>query len=141
MSPYLSTVYFSEMDIKQTLKYLQAQNTQFQPMFLALAKEQEDLKALMIKDKKKKMKKMVCVLNMGRMFREPAKRALEFITPSNEGDNQEEKAKKESTVWSMMKRRQTMLKNNILLPMANINNWIVSTQWKFREYLVWILKN
>ena len=30
---------------------------------------------------------------MGRKIKEPAKRALEFSTPSNEGDNQEEKAK------------------------------------------------
>ena len=41
-------------------------------MFLALAKGQEDPKALMIKDKKK-TKKTVGVLNMGRRFREPAK--------------------------------------------------------------------
>ena len=47
-------------------------------MFMALAKGQEDLKALMIKDKKKKIKI-----------------ALEFATPSNEGDNQEEKTKEE----------------------------------------------
>ena len=32
---------------------------------------------------------------MGRRFREPAKRALKFATPSNEGDNQEEKTKEE----------------------------------------------
>ena len=62
-------------------------------MFLALAKGQEDLKALMIKDKKKKTKKLVGVLSMGRRLREPAKKALEFETPSNEGDNHEEKTK------------------------------------------------
>ena len=75
------------MDIEQTMKDLQAQNAQFQQMFLALAKGQDDLKDIMIKDKKKKTKKMVGVLNMGRRFREPAKRALEFATPSNEGYN------------------------------------------------------
>ena len=42
MSPYLSTVYFSEMDIEQTVKDLQAQNAQLQHMFLDLAKGQED---------------------------------------------------------------------------------------------------
>ncbi|CAI8603696.1 unnamed protein product [Vicia faba] len=59
----------------------------------ALAKGQEDLKALMIKDKKKKMKKTVGVLNMGRRFRGPAKRALDFATSPGEGDNHEEKNK------------------------------------------------
>ena len=49
---------------------------------------------------------------------------------------------KGTTVQGLMKKRLTSLKNNILLLMTNINNWrIVSTPWKFREYLVWILKN
>ena len=82
------------MALEQTVKNLQAQNTQFQQMFLALAKGQEDLKALIIKQKTKKAKKPAGVLNMGRRFRGPAKRALEFTTPSNEGDNQEEENKK-----------------------------------------------
>ena len=62
-------------------------------MFLALAKRQEDLKALMIKDKKKKAKKPVGVSNLGRRFRGPAKRTLDFATSSDEGDNQEGKNK------------------------------------------------
>ena len=41
-------------------------------MFLALAKGQEDLKALIIKYKKKKAKKPVGVLNIGRRFRGPS---------------------------------------------------------------------
>ena len=65
-------------------------------MFLALAKGQEYLKALITKEKKKKAKKPVGVLNMGRRFIGPAKRALDFATPSNEGDNQEEKPTKEN---------------------------------------------
>ena len=81
------------MDIEHTVKDLQAQDAQFQKMFMALAKGQEDLKAFMIKDKKKKTKKPVGVLNMGRRLRGPAKRALEFATPSTEGGNQEEKTK------------------------------------------------
>ena len=79
------------MAVEQTVKDLQAQNAQFQQMFLALAKGQEDLKALITKEKKKKEKKLVGVLNMGRRFRRPAKQALDFATLSNEGDNQEEK--------------------------------------------------
>ena len=42
------------MALEQTVKDLQAQNAQFQQMFLALAKEQEDLKALIVKEKTKK---------------------------------------------------------------------------------------
>ena len=83
------------MALEKNIKDLQPQNAQFQQMFLALAKGQDDLKDIMIKDKKKKMKKMVGVLNMGRRFREPAKRALEFATPSNKEEKQEEKPKEE----------------------------------------------
>ena len=68
------------MALEQTVKHLQAQNAQFQQMFLALAKGQEDLKALIIKEKTKKPKKLVGVLNLGRRFRGPAKRALDFAT-------------------------------------------------------------
>ena len=81
------------MDIEQTVKDLQAQNAQFQQMFLPLAKGQEDLKALLIKDKKKKAKKPVGVLNLGRRFRGPTNRALDFATSLGEGDNQEGKNK------------------------------------------------
>ena len=62
-------------------------------MFLALAKGQENLKALMIKDKKKKAKKPVDVLNLGRRFKGPSRRTLDFATSSGEGDNQEGKKK------------------------------------------------
>ena len=37
-SPYPPVVYFSKMDMEQTVKDLQAQNAQFQQMFLAMAK-------------------------------------------------------------------------------------------------------
>ena len=56
-------------------------------MFLTLAKGQEDLKTLLLKDKKKKTKKLVDVLNLGRRFRGPTEKALGFATPSNERDN------------------------------------------------------
>ena len=75
------------MALEQTVKDLQAQNAQFQQMLLALAKGQEDLKALIIKEKSKKANKPSDVLNLGRRFRGPAKRDLDFATPSNEGDN------------------------------------------------------
>ena len=93
MSPYLSTVHFSEMDIEYTLKDLQAHNAQFQQMFLNLAKGQEDLKTLLVKEKKKKAKKSTGVLNLGRRFKGPARRTLYFATSSGERDNQEGKSK------------------------------------------------
>ena len=62
------------MDIEQTVKDLQAQNAQFQQMFLTLAKGQEYLKTLMIKEKKKKAKKSTSVLNLGRRFKGQANR-------------------------------------------------------------------
>ena len=84
------------MDLEQIVKDLQAQNSQFQQMFLALAKGKEDLKALIVKEKTKKAKKPVGVLNLGIRFRGLAKRSLDFATPSNEGDNQEEKPTEEN---------------------------------------------
>ena len=69
------------------MKELQAQNAQFQQMFLAMAKGQEDFKTLLLKDKKKKTKKSVGVLNLGKRFRGPTEQALEFATLSTEGDN------------------------------------------------------
>ena len=66
-------VYFSKkMDLEQTVKDLQAQNAQFQQVLLNLAKGQEDLKALFTKGSKKKTKKKVVILNIGRRFKGPA---------------------------------------------------------------------
>ena len=48
MSPYLSTIYFSKMDLDKMVKDLQAQNAQVQQMFLTLAKGQEELKTLLV---------------------------------------------------------------------------------------------
>ena len=59
-------------------------------MFLNLAKGQKDLKALIIKEKKKKTKKPTGIINMGRRLRWPVKWALDFEVLSNEDDNQEE---------------------------------------------------
>ena len=90
MSLYLHTVYFHKMDMEQMMKDLQAQNAQFQQMFLVIAKGQEDLETLLLKDKKKKSKKSVGVLNLGRRLRGPVNRALDLSTPSNYGNNHEE---------------------------------------------------
>ena len=71
--------------MEQTVKDLQAQNAQFQQMFLAMAKGQEDLKALLLKEKKKKSKRSVGILNLRRR-----PKALYLSTPSNIGDSLEE---------------------------------------------------
>ena len=74
--------------MEQTVKDLQAQNAQFQQIFLAMAKGQEDLKTLLLKYKKSK--KSVGVLNLRRRPRGPVKRALDLSNPSNMGDSLEE---------------------------------------------------
>src|ERR1051325_7398698 len=58
-------IYFSrEMALEQTVKDLQAQNAQFQEMFINLVQGQEDLKKLI-----NKKKRVVGVLNMGRRYK------------------------------------------------------------------------
>ena len=58
-------------------------------MFISLAKGQEDLKALILKEKKKK-KKASGILNMGRRFGERLKRQVDLTSSFKEGENQEE---------------------------------------------------
>ena len=65
-------------------------------MFLAMAQAKVDLKALIAKEKTKKARKPTGALNLGRRIRGPFKRAIDSATPSNEGDNQEEKPTKEN---------------------------------------------
>ena len=62
-------------------------------MFLTLAKGQEDLKTLLIKEKKKKAKKETGFLNLGRRFQGQARWTLDFTMSSGEKDNQEGKGK------------------------------------------------
>ena len=73
------------MDMEQTVKDLQAQNAQFQQMLLAMGKGQEDLKALILKDKKKKSKKAAGILNLRRR-----PKTLDLSTPPNIGVSLEE---------------------------------------------------
>ena len=54
-----------------------------------MAKGKEDLKAFILKDKKKK-KKAVGILNIGRRFGERLKRQNDLTSSSKEGENQEE---------------------------------------------------
>ena len=78
------------MALEQTVKELQAQSAQFQQMFLNLAKWQDELKTLITKGNKKKTKNPTVFLNMGRRFKGPVRRPLDFEFPLNEDDNQEE---------------------------------------------------
>ena len=58
-------------------------------MFVALAKGQEDLKALILKDRKKKAKKTAGVLNLGRRFKGPLKQPIDLTSSFKERENQE----------------------------------------------------
>ena len=71
--------------MEQTVKDLQAQNAQFQQMLLAMGKGQEDLKALLLKDKKKKSKKATSILNLRRR-----PKTLGLSIPPNIGGSLEE---------------------------------------------------
>ena len=81
------------MDLEQTVKDLQAQNAHIQQLFLTLAKGQEELKTLLVEEKKKKTKKITRILNMGRRFQEQTRRALDFAITSSEKDSQYGKGK------------------------------------------------
>ena len=48
------------MDIEQTVKDLQAQNSQFQQLLMTLAKGQEEFKTLLEKEKEKNKKEKGC---------------------------------------------------------------------------------
>ena len=78
----------SETPTDQAIKALQAQNAQFQEMFLNLAKGQQDLKTLILKDKKKKKK--VVLLNMGHRFGNRLRQEADLSHSSGGGENQEE---------------------------------------------------
>ena len=82
------------MALEQTVKDLQTQNMQFQQMIVALAKGQEELKALIVK-KNKKTKRTTGVVNMGRRLRGPPRWVVELASSSKEGENQEVKTREE----------------------------------------------
>ena len=80
-------------------------------MFISLAKGQEDLKALILKEKKKK-KKDVDILNMGRRFGERLKRPTDLTSSSKEG-----RTKKERRTLALQSLIMILIKtmSNILL--------------------------
>ena len=78
------------MDIKQTMKDLQAQNSQFQATLLTLAKGQQELMTLLAA--KKKTKKKV-VINTGKRFKGPVRQVQIVEESSEEDENQVEEAR------------------------------------------------
>ena len=88
-SLFISAIMSSETPIDQAIKALQAQNAQFQEMFLNLAKSQQDLKTLTLKDKKKKKKKKkrVVLLNMGHRFGNNLRQEADRSHSSGGGEN------------------------------------------------------
>ena len=78
------------MDLEQTVKDLQIQNSQFQENLLNLAKGQQEIMAFLIT--KKKTKKKV-VINMGKRFKRPARQVQVEEDTSEEDVNQYEDAR------------------------------------------------
>ena len=77
------------MALEQTIKELQAQNTQFQAMIASLTKGQEEMKALLTK-KEKKGKKKISFINMGRRFKRSVKEAVIPEDANNQESEHEE---------------------------------------------------
>src|SRR3954465_3914446 len=82
-------VYFSIMNLEQSVKDLQAQNAEFQALILNLSKGQDDLKSLLTK-KEKKTKKPKGVLNLGRRFKGPLKKVEEAEIPKDEEEEDDD---------------------------------------------------
>src|SRR4051812_14650273 len=68
------------MNLEQSVKDLQSQNTEFQALILNLSKGQDELKSLLTK-KEKKTKKPKGVLNLGRRSKGPLKKVEEAEAP------------------------------------------------------------
>ena len=71
----------SEPSTEQAIKALQAQNAQFQELVISLAQGQQDLKTLILKEKKKNKKRTV-LFNTGRRFGNGLQNEAELTTSS-----------------------------------------------------------
>src|SRR3954462_14401699 len=101
LSSFLA-VYFSIMNLEQSVKDLQAQNTRFQALILNLSKGQDELKSLLTK-KEKKTKKPKSVINLGRRFKGRPKKVEEtgiLKDEEEEGDDFSVKNNQRSHVGS-----------------------------------------
>ena len=106
------------MDLEQTVKDLQAQNTQFQQLLKTLAKGQEELKNLLVEERKKKTKKVTGVLNMGRRFQGQTRRTLNFQQHPVKERGKERKQRSHHNL-KRRKKRKTTLRNSILQLMTS----------------------
>ena len=69
----------AETSTEQAIKALQAQNAQFQGLVMSLAKGQQDLKTLILKERKKKKKRTI-LFNTGRRFGNGLQNEVELTT-------------------------------------------------------------
>ena len=76
----------TEPSTEQAIKALQAQNAQFQELFMNLAKGQQDLKTLILKEKKKKKKRTI-MFNTGRRFGNGLQNEVDLTTSSGGKDS------------------------------------------------------
>ena len=78
------------MDLEQTVKDLQTQNSQFQETLLTLAKGQQELMSLLVAKKKTKKKALI---NMGKRSKGPVLQVQVVEESSEEDENQDEDAR------------------------------------------------
>ena len=81
----------TEPSTEQAIKALQAQNAQFQELVMNLAKGQQDLKTLILKERKKKKKKRTIQFNTGRRFGNGLQSEVDLTTPSGGKDSPQER--------------------------------------------------
>ena len=79
-----------ESSNEQAIKALQAQNAQFQEMVMSLAQGQQDLKTLILKERKKKKKRSVS-FNTGRRFGNGLQNEVDLTTSSVGKDSPQER--------------------------------------------------
>ena len=80
---------FAEPSTEQAIKALQAHNSQFQELFMNLAKGQQDLKTLILKEKKKKRRTVM--FNTGHRFRNRLQNEVDLTTSSGGKDSPQER--------------------------------------------------
>ena len=79
------------MDLEQTVKDLQTQNSQFQETLLNMAKGKQELMSLLVTKKKTKKKVLI---NMGKRFKGPVRQVQVVEDSSEEDENQDEDARR-----------------------------------------------
>ena len=80
----------AEPSTEQAIKALQAQNAQFQELVMSLAKGQQDLKTLILKERKNKNKRTI-MFNTGRRFGNGLQNEVDLTTSSGGKDSPQER--------------------------------------------------